>query len=152
MSLVLNDDKSILVQVMAWCRQEASHYLNQCWPRSMLPCVTRPQWVNPLVPERCRYNFECVIIPPTQRSWRGYTGFTLSIRLSVCEQNRVRSVSSIIHARSISYLHILSSLFRRCVSCKVVFKFQKHKVLANSLNLWLWLCLFLTWDPIWTGQ
>ena len=43
----LTDGKSTLVQVMAWCRQAASHYLNQCWPRSLLPYgVTRPQWVN----------------------------------------------------------------------------------------------------------
>ena len=43
----LSDDKSILVQVMAWCRQATSHYLNQCWPRS-LPSygVTKPQWVK----------------------------------------------------------------------------------------------------------
>ena len=48
-SLDLSDDKSILVQVMAWCRQATNHYLNQCWPRSLLPYgVTRPQWVNPL--------------------------------------------------------------------------------------------------------
>ena len=47
MSLNLTDDKSTLVQVMAWCRQATSHYLNQCWPRSMSPyVVTRPQWVN----------------------------------------------------------------------------------------------------------
>ena len=47
MSLDLTDDKSTLVQVMAWCRQAASHYLSQCWPRSMLPYdVTRPQWVD----------------------------------------------------------------------------------------------------------
>ena len=43
----LNDDKSTLVQVMAWCRQATSHYLSQCWPSSMSPYgVTRPQWVN----------------------------------------------------------------------------------------------------------
>ena len=43
----LTDDKSTLVQVMAWCRQATSHYLNQCWPRSPTPYgVTRPQWVN----------------------------------------------------------------------------------------------------------
>ena len=41
------DDKSTLVQVMAWCQQATSHYLNQCWPRSMSPYGdTRPQWVN----------------------------------------------------------------------------------------------------------
>ena len=46
-SLDLTDDKSTLVQVMAWCRQATSHYLSQCWPRSVSPYgVTRPQWVN----------------------------------------------------------------------------------------------------------
>ena len=43
-----SDDKSTLVQVMAWCRQAASHYLSQCCPRSLsLYGVTRPQWVKP---------------------------------------------------------------------------------------------------------
>ena len=43
----LPDDKSILGQVMAWCRQATSHYLSQCWPRSMSPHgVTWPQWVK----------------------------------------------------------------------------------------------------------
>ena len=47
MPLDLTDDKSTLVQVMAWCRQATSHYLSQCWPRSMSPNgVTRLQWVN----------------------------------------------------------------------------------------------------------
>ena len=47
----LTDDKSTLVQVLAWCHQAASHYLSQCWPSSMLPYgVTRPQWVNTLRP------------------------------------------------------------------------------------------------------
>ena len=41
------DDKSTLVQVMAWCCQATSHYMNQCWPRSpMLYGVIRPQWVK----------------------------------------------------------------------------------------------------------
>ena len=31
----LTDDKSILVQVMAWCHQASSHYLDQCWPSSV---------------------------------------------------------------------------------------------------------------------
>ena len=38
---------SASVQVMAWCRQATSHYLNQYWPSSMSPYgVTRPQRVN----------------------------------------------------------------------------------------------------------
>ena len=49
MSLDLTDDKSTLVQVMAWCRQATSHYLSQCWPRSMSPNgITRPEWVDRL--------------------------------------------------------------------------------------------------------
>ena len=47
MSLNLTDDKSTLVQVMAWCRQATSHYLSQCWTRTLSPYgVTRPQWVK----------------------------------------------------------------------------------------------------------
>ena len=50
MCLDLTYDKSTLVQVMAWCRQATSHYLNQCWPRSLPPYgVTRPQCVKQLV-------------------------------------------------------------------------------------------------------
>ena len=42
MSLDFTDDQSTLVQVMAWCRLATSHYLSQCWPRSLSPCgVTR---------------------------------------------------------------------------------------------------------------
>ena len=44
----LTDDKSRLVQVMAWCCQATSHYLGQCWLSSLSSYgVTRPQWVNP---------------------------------------------------------------------------------------------------------
>ena len=47
MPLNLTDDKSTLVQVMAWCRQVTSRYLIQCWPSSMSPYgITRPQWVK----------------------------------------------------------------------------------------------------------
>ena len=47
MSLSLSDDKSTLVQVMVSCCQVTSHYLSQCWPRSMSPYhVTRWQWVK----------------------------------------------------------------------------------------------------------
>ena len=35
MPLNLTDDKSTLVQVMAWCCQATCHYLSQCWHRSM---------------------------------------------------------------------------------------------------------------------
>ena len=34
MSPDITYDKSTMDQVMAWCRQETSHFLSQCWPRS----------------------------------------------------------------------------------------------------------------------
>ena len=44
---ILPDDKSTLVQVVAWCPQATSHYLSQCWLRSLSPHgVTRLQWVE----------------------------------------------------------------------------------------------------------
>ena len=39
----LTEGKSTSVQVMAWSRHATSHYLSQCWPRSLLPYgVIRP--------------------------------------------------------------------------------------------------------------
>ena len=48
MSLDFTDDQSTLVQVMAWCHQATSHYLSQCWPRSLSPCMVSlgHKWVN----------------------------------------------------------------------------------------------------------
>ena len=98
----------------------------------------------------CLHIKSSVVIPPASTKLKGgYTGITLSVcssvRLSVCGQNHVCSVSSTIFGGSISYLHILSSNF----CCNAHFKIQKFEILANFFNLLLWLCLLLTWDPIW---
>ena len=50
-SLDISDDKSALVHVMVWCRQATSHYLSQCWPRSVSPYgVIRTQCVKGSMP------------------------------------------------------------------------------------------------------
>ena len=73
MSLDLIDDKSTLVQVMAWCRQATSHYLSQCWPRSMSPYgVTRPQWVT----FWCIYDFLKYLFLSTK--------FLRAVRIVIC--------------------------------------------------------------------
>ena len=62
----LTDDKSTLVQVMAWCHQATSHYLNQCWTRSMSPYgVTRPQWVKVA---KSTWNAAIIISPVSEGS------------------------------------------------------------------------------------
>ena len=66
------------------------------------------------------------------------------VRLSVCGQNRVRSVSSTILVGFISYLHILSSNFRRCVVCNARFKILKIWNFGEFFKFVIWLCLLLT--------
>ena len=41
---ILPNEMLTLFQVMAWCRQAASHYLSQCWPRSMSPFAVFSQY------------------------------------------------------------------------------------------------------------
>ena len=49
LSHVITDDKSTLVQVMAWWHQVTSHYLSQCWTSSVSRYgITMPQWVKGL--------------------------------------------------------------------------------------------------------
>ena len=64
-----------------------------------------------------------LLYPPASTKLKG--GILVSRRPFVCGQNRVRSVSSTILVRSISYLHISSSNFRRCVACKGYCKIPK---------------------------
>ena len=93
-----------------------------------------------------------VNLPLAQRSWRGVNRFHLvrplvhlSVRrLSVCEKNRVRSVSSTILAGSFSYLHILASNFRRCVALWKTKSFE-YLVISLNLNLWFFSCVHVMW-------
>ena len=80
--------------------------------------------------------------PASTKLKEGYSGVTLSVCLSVCGQNRVHSVSSTILIGSISYLHILSSNFRRCVVCNVCFenlKFWQILEICNFDFVFFWL-------------
>ena len=61
------DDKSTSVQVMAWCRQAASHYLSQCRLSSLLSySIISSQWVNHimhcfLVTDRLMFSLQQVL-------------------------------------------------------------------------------------------
>ena len=64
MLLALTDDKSTLVQIMAWCRQATSYYLSQCWWRSLSPYgVTRPQWVKNVICKMAAILFQAGCVP-----------------------------------------------------------------------------------------
>ena len=77
-----------------------------------------------------------LLYPPLQRSWKGgiLVSACPSVRLSVCGHNHVCSVSSTILIGSISYLHILSNNFRRCVVCNVCFKNKKFGLSLHQLS------------------
>ena len=108
-----------------------------------------------------------LIIPPAQQSCWG--GILVSLRLSVCSSIlitiqlcfslrrpsvppsvrpafRVRSVAPTVLVRSISYLWILSSSFRRCVVCIISCKISKFEFLAIFLNFVTLTCFDLGSD------
>ena len=103
---------------------------------------------SPIIQCLCLFPF---IIPPHNEVVGGILVSLrrLSVRPSVCPASRVCSVASTVLVGSISYLHILSSNFRRCVACKVACKIWKFEFLAIFLNLLFWLCLILTRELIW---
>ena len=79
MSLDLTEDKSTLLQVMAWCHQATSHYLSQCWPRSVSPYgIIGPQWVDH---QQCYSMTDCWF-QTHQAEWEQQT--TRSISTSDC--------------------------------------------------------------------
>ena len=83
----LTDDKSTLVQVMAWCHQATSHYLSLCWPRPMSPYgVSRPQWVKLWwTYDLCQYAFNTlrldkmtIIFRTTFSTWKYIISYELT--------------------------------------------------------------------------
>ena len=66
----LTNDKSTLVQVMAWCHQATSHYLSQCWPWSMSSYgITMLHWVNSRKHEKCISIFYHFLAQRWQSGW-----------------------------------------------------------------------------------
>ena len=98
-----------------------------------------------------------IFIPPASRKLiGGYTGITLS----VCPSVRPSICPSVDRIVSALYLQEYSSdPFHFCTSYQAtsesvsrvmpISKFKNLKFWRFFLNLWLWLCLLLTWDPIW---
>ena len=96
-------------------------------------------------------------IPLHNKVVGGYVGFTPPVRLSIRPSIRPSTphpmsafVAPTVLAGCISYLYILSSNFRRCVTCKVILKFEFWQFFKNfNFNFVLfWLgiwCESLVW-------
>ena len=86
----LFDGKLLLVQIMAWCHQETSHYMNQCWERSLtVPELKCPQW---------HFNIK-IGIPILNIQFDIYNGETYTWK----DENR--SLSQVIHDGAIKCKH-----------------------------------------------
>ena len=127
--------------------------------------LTRPWWVNTVKPEENCWQFAgnifkfifesiflkeniCLLYPTHNEVVGGGVYWFHSIRPFVHPPPRFRSVAPTVLVRSISYLYILSSNFRRCVVCKVYGK--------KIQNLYFWqffkICNFdfvLFWLGMW---
>ena len=104
MSGDLTDDRSTLVQVMAWCRQATSHYLSPCWTRS------RPQWVKS---QPCPYIIISLIFDSYHHSWTRLTHLRMENYnkfLSMWEVNNFSFIHSLIYW-SIHLFHWFIHLF-----------------------------------------
>ena len=89
MPMDLTDGKSTSVQVMAWCRQARSHYLGQCWPRSLSPYgVIRSQCMHeyryPLVMPLVR---EQLVIPSLAQHNAWYLRFDIGSTFAIKPEN-----------------------------------------------------------------
>ena len=82
-----------------------------------------------------------------QRSWKGVYWFHI-----VCPS--VDRIVSALYLQQYSSdpFHICTSYQATSEVCRVEILFQNSHILANSLKLYLWLCLLLTWEPIWLNS
>ena len=130
----------------SWCASDLKcpdAHVDRLVQKDVTPLLAPCSYIFLALSHRCDvtqkvfyFNF---IIPQHNEVVGGYTGFTLSVRPSVCPSVRptspVRSVAPTVLVGSISNLYISSRNFRRCVVCKVFCKISKFVFLAIFLNL-----------------
>ena len=150
----LTDDKSTLVQVLAWRCQATSHCLHQCWPRSPTPYgVTKPHWVNKKI---CvRYVMKILLLyPRTTKLLGGYTGFTPSVRPSVRLSVRPSRIPCpLCSTCSFGWIHfIFTHLIKQLQKVCRVWSFLQNFKICIFGNFFKFVTLTLscfTWDLMW---
>ena len=81
MSLDLTDDKSTLVQVMAWCRQAKSHCLSQYWPSSICRHLASLGH-NELIHPKYQGQDDCFVLVPTPPDIWSHDNFQTTFHIS----------------------------------------------------------------------
>ena len=98
-----------------------------CYIRFILMC---PVFTGDDVPWSRFLSSVAIVIPPPYSEVVGGVCILVTLRPSVRTATRVGSVVPTVLVGSFSYLYILSSNFRRCVTCKVSCKISKYEFLA----------------------
>ena len=102
------------------------------WPRATIWCHTN--WLS-LYPLSMKLKGGILVSPcPSIRLW------TESCPLCIFHN---------IHRIHFIFTHLIKQLQKVCHVLSFFPILKKFEVLVNSLNLQLWLCLVMTWDPIW---
>ena len=96
---------------------------------------TCPSWVLVMACYLMALNHYTLCTTKLLRGEGVLVSLRLSVRPSICLASRVCSIVSTVLFGSISCLYILSSNFRRCVTCKVSCKISKVEFLAIFYNL-----------------
>ena len=139
-----SDDKSTMVQVMAWCHQATGLYLNQCWPRSLtiIPCplphnlsMCRDHFVY--APRQWETKLQCNIIS----HWLGtYTKWSLHMEI---HWNRNAVIST-----TFTSLAVLDKMTTSCAANEKNFikmmtlPFQ-YKMITSNYKNWKFVFPFL---------
>ena len=107
---------------MAWCRQATSHYLIQCWPRSLSPCgITRSQWINTMMwwaylSELGQVMAWHQMVDEGMGPWKGWDWWTLQSMYPCLQQGRISATCVISMLRNYTskykYLFVLSKIDR----------------------------------------
>ena len=96
MPLDLTDDNSTLVQAMAWCRQAASHYMSQCWSRSMSPNgITMPRDAGSFLVHGI-VGFVSNICESNSLVWTYHNALLLKVAANICNIVWIALISDII--------------------------------------------------------
>ena len=134
------DNKSALVQVMAWCRQATSHCPRQCCPRSMSPYgVTRPQWVNTgsLTP---------VLHEQTVESWKMQETLIKNIILWLLQNSGhmlTRTIWTGRHIHVIAFFIYMEAIISMAVESETFLDITEHNAISTTKCLKTISCLYL---------
>ena len=125
---------------MACCRQATSHYLNQCWPRSLFTCgyseLTRSCWCSPLVLFTRKYRLHFLdvlnLVLWYTRQIMNKDNHTVP-HLDIAKQRDISTLQSLVQG---SFVYALSQL-EMSLQCNVTQKMMLAAV-YNLSGIFLW--------------